>query len=162
MFWAVSIQSGGSNSLAPAVCRVNKITMTKKVSIVTIITALHNRAPSNVICFLSLSLSLSLSRVVTGNKYDYAIDMWSVGCTIYELYTGKILFPGKSNNEMLKLMMEMKGKMPNRVVRKGMFREKHFDESFGFLYTEIDKVTEKASLFMTFQTSIPISTHPFS
>ena len=78
-------------------------------------------------------------------KYDYAIDLWSVGCTIFELYTGKILFPGKSNNEMLKLMMELKGKMPNRVARKGMFREKHFDETFGFLYAEIDKVTEKAS-----------------
>ena len=102
-------------------------------------------APSHVRCFI-------LSHcIVTGNKYDYAIDMWSVGCTIYELYTGKILFPGKSNNEMLKLMMEMKGKMPNRVVRKGMFREKHFDESFGFLYSEIDKVTEKVSLMMPFK-----------
>ena len=80
---------------------------------------------------------------VIGSKYDYSIDMWSVGCTIYELYTGKILFPGKSNNEMLKLMMEVKGKMPHRVAKRGILKDQHFDSSFNFLYTEVDKVTEK-------------------
>lgn len=36
------------------------------------------------------------------------MDMWSVGCVLYELFTGKILFPGRTNNEMLKLMMDTK------------------------------------------------------
>lgn len=84
--------------------------------------------------------------IIMGCKYDYAIDMWSVGTTIYELYTGKILFPGKSNNEMLKLMMELKGKMSHRMARKGMFRETHFDGSFNFLYREVDKVTQKEKI----------------
>lgn len=91
---------------------------------------------------LFFSLASSHSTVI-GSKYDYSIDMWSVGCTIYELYTGKILFPGKSNNEMLKLMMEVKGKMPHRVAKRGMLKDQHFDSSFNFLYTEVDKVTEK-------------------
>ncbi len=39
---------------------------------------------------------------------DYAMDMWSIGCVIYELITGRILFPGHSNNEMLKLHMDVK------------------------------------------------------
>ena len=52
---------------------------------------------------------------VIGKSYDYGIDMWSVGCTLYELYTGKILFPGKTNNHMLKLAMDLTGKMPNKV-----------------------------------------------
>lgn len=55
------------------------------------------------------------SFLVIGKSYDYGIDMWSVGCTLYELYTGKILFPGKTNNHMLKLAMDLKGKMPNKV-----------------------------------------------
>ncbi|KAG2458400.1 PRP4B kinase, partial [Polypterus senegalus] len=52
--------------------------------------------------------------IIIGKPYDYGIDMWSVGCTLYELYTGKILFAGKTNNHMLKLAMDLKGKMPNK------------------------------------------------
>uniref|UniRef100_A0A674C9P5 Serine/threonine-protein kinase PRP4 homolog n=1 Tax=Salmo trutta TaxID=8032 RepID=A0A674C9P5_SALTR len=52
--------------------------------------------------------------IIIGKPYDYGIDMWSVGCTLYELYTGKILFPGKTNNHMIKLAMDIKGKMPNK------------------------------------------------
>lgn len=62
---------------------------------------------------------------------------------MYELYTGKIMFPGKTNNDMLKLFMDFKGKIPNKLIRKGMFREQHFDVNCNFLYTEVDKVTEK-------------------
>lgn len=46
------------------------------------------------------------------------MDMWSVGCVLYELYTGKILFPGRSNNEMLKLMMDVKGPFPKKMLKK--------------------------------------------
>lgn len=99
---------------------------------------------------------------VLGNKYDYGIDMWSLACTIYELYTGKILFPGKSNNEMLKLMMELKGKIPHRVARKGMFKDSHFDSSFSFLYTEVDKVTEKVSLSLYTCCKHPVAENAYS
>lgn len=81
-----------------------------------------------------------------GMGYDHSIDLWSVGVTLCELYTGKILFPGKTNNEMLKLMMDLKGKMPNKVIRKGLFKDKHFDSSYNFLYHEVDKVTHRVSL----------------
>ncbi len=102
-------------------------------------------------------LNYLVLHTVLGNKYDYGIDMWSVACTVYELYTGKILFPGKSNNEMLKLMMEVKGKIPNRVTRKGMFKEKHFDSSFSFLYAEVDKVTEKVHAYITYDLHVQYS-----
>lgn len=85
--------------------------------------------------------------IILGIPYDYGIDTWSAGCTIYELYTGKILFSGKSNNQMLKFFMDVKGKIPNRIIRKGQFREQHFDQSCNFLYHEIDKLTERVSVF---------------
>ena len=82
---------------------------------------------------------------VIGMGYDHSIDLWSVGCTIYELYTGRILFAGQSNNDMLKHMMDLKGKMPNKMIRKGMFKDQHFDSAYNFMYHEVDKVTQRVS-----------------
>ena len=84
--------------------------------------------------------------VVIGRTYDTMIDLWSMACTVFEIYSGKILFAGKTNNEMLKLMFDVKGRMPNKVVKKAMFREKHFDESFNFMFVETDKITQKVFL----------------
>ncbi|EIW72735.1 hypothetical protein TREMEDRAFT_25323 [Tremella mesenterica DSM 1558] len=79
--------------------------------------------------------------IILGLSYDTAIDMWSVGCTLYELYTGKILFPGRSNNHMLLLMMEVKGKFNHRMIKKATFGEMHFDEGLNFISIEKDKIT---------------------
>jgi len=84
--------------------------------------------------------------VVIGRTYDTMIDLWSMACTVFEIYSGKILFAGKTNNEMLKLMFDAKGRMPNKVVKKAMFREKHFDENFNFMFVETDKITQKVKL----------------
>jgi len=83
--------------------------------------------------------------VILGLSYDYAMDMWSIGCVIYELFTGKIAFPGKSNNEMLKLMMDLKGAFPKKMLRRGVFVEKHFDNdaNMTFYLMEEDPVTKK-------------------
>uniref|UniRef100_A0A3P9CT32 Serine/threonine-protein kinase PRP4 homolog n=1 Tax=Maylandia zebra TaxID=106582 RepID=A0A3P9CT32_9CICH len=101
--------------------------------------------PDNILQILqgSRNYLLIISSSVIGKPYDYGIDMWSVGCTLYELYTGKILLPGSSNNHMLKLAMDLKGKMPNKMIRKGLFKDQHFDQNLNFLYIEVDKVTER-------------------
>ncbi|KAJ3059069.1 U4/U6 small nuclear ribonucleoprotein prp4 [Quaeritorhiza haematococci] len=81
--------------------------------------------------------------IILGLPYDTSLDMWSVGATLYELYTGRILFPGRSNNQMLKLIMDLKGKFSNKILRKGQFTGQHFDESLNFLQVEADKVSGK-------------------
>jgi serine/threonine-protein kinase PRP4 len=53
--------------------------------------------------------------IILGLPYDRMIDIWSVAVSLYELFTGHVMVPGRSNNEMLKLMMELKGKFPNKV-----------------------------------------------
>ena len=44
-----------------------------------------------------------------------AIDMWSFGCILAELFTGYPLFPGENEMEQLALMMEMKG-VPDDII----------------------------------------------
>ncbi|KAJ2489494.1 U4/U6 small nuclear ribonucleoprotein prp4 [Coemansia sp. RSA 2050] len=71
--------------------------------------------------------------VILGIPHDCAIDMWSLGVTLFELYTGKILFPGKSNNHMLRLMMEARGHFANKMLRRGQLWSQHFEDNGGSL-----------------------------
>uniref|UniRef100_A0A7S1BHD3 Protein kinase domain-containing protein n=1 Tax=Corethron hystrix TaxID=216773 RepID=A0A7S1BHD3_9STRA len=36
--------------------------------------------------------------VVLGLEYDYGVDLWGVAVTLHELFTGRVTFPGVSNN----------------------------------------------------------------
>lgn len=78
--------------------------------------------------------------------YDYSVDCWSVGCTLFELYTGKIMFPGKSNNQMLKYFMDLRGKFSHRLIRMANTKDQHFDSDYNFLYQDLDRVTEKIKI----------------
>lgn len=69
-----------------------------------------NSRRSNILPFLALA--------VLGLPYDHALDVWSVGCCLYELYSGKMLFPGHTNNDMLRLHMELKGPFPKKMLKK--------------------------------------------
>ena len=75
--------------------------------------------------------------------YDFGIDVWSIGCTLFELYTGKILFVGRSNNQMLRAIMECRGKFSHKMLRKARFAAFHFDDLLNFRSVERDKLTGK-------------------
>jgi serine/threonine-protein kinase PRP4 len=83
--------------------------------------------------------------VILGLPYDHPMDMWSVGCVVYELFTGQILFPGRTNNEMLKLMMEVKGPFSKKMLKRAEFAFKHFesDPNMTFAVLEEDAVTKR-------------------
>lgn len=84
--------------------------------------------------------------VILGLPYDHPMDMWSIGCVIYELFTGQILFKGRSNNEMLKQMMDVKGPFPKKMIKKAEFAPKHFDlndANLAFSLEEQDLVTKQ-------------------
>lgn len=83
---------------------------------------------------------------VLGMPYDFGIDVWSIGCTLFELYTGKILFTGRSNNQMLRAIMECRGKFSHKILRKAQFAAYHFDDLLNFRSVEKDKLTGKVSL----------------
>lgn len=81
--------------------------------------------------------------IILGMPYDFAIDVWSIGCTLYELFTGKILFTGRTNNQMLRSIMDCRGKFTAKMLRRAQFAHIHFDEMANFRSVEQDKLTGK-------------------
>lgn len=79
--------------------------------------------------------------IILGIPYDAAIDVWSIGCTLFELYTGKILFTGRTNNQMLRSIMECRGRFSLKLLRRAEFAGLHFDEMGHFRSVEKDKLT---------------------
>lgn len=47
------------------------------------------------------SRSYRAPEVILGCKYDYKIDIWSLGCILAELYTGNVLFQNDSIQSLL-------------------------------------------------------------
>lgn len=92
--------------------------------------------------------------IILGLPYDRAIDLWSVSVCLFELFTGHVMFPGSSNNEMLRLMQEVKGKPPQKMLKQHVRSydtlqlEPHFSDSanYKFRSQEVDAVTGKPVL----------------
>lgn len=84
--------------------------------------------------------------VIIGIKYDTGIDMWSLGCIIGELITGKPLFPGETELEILWMMAEIMGSPPIDLVQQGKRRKQFFDGSFSLLPTVRQKKVSSRTL----------------
>lgn len=104
---------------------------------------------------------ISFIRVVLGLPYDGAIDVWSIGCTLFELYTGKILFPGRTNNQMLLCMMELKGRFNSKLIKKAQFGDVHFDDNGLFTSVDFDRVTGKVNKLSGLSGSYCVLTTPY-
>lgn len=81
--------------------------------------------------------------IVLGDQCSPAADTWALGCTLYELFTGKVLLPSKNNAHHLKMIMELKGKIPGKVIKKGALWKNHFTENLDFKYEDDDPYTKE-------------------
>ncbi|EXJ92846.1 CMGC/DYRK/YAK protein kinase [Capronia epimyces CBS 606.96] len=70
--------------------------------------------------------------VLLGLPYSSAIDMWSLGCIVVELFLGLPLFPGSSEYNQVSRIVEMLGMPPMWMLemgkQSGEFFEKTTDE----------------------------------
>ncbi|XP_051138035.1 dual specificity protein kinase YAK1 homolog isoform X2 [Andrographis paniculata] len=65
--------------------------------------------------------------VVLGYQYTTAIDMWSFGCIVAELFLGLPLFPGASEFDLLRRMIKiLGGQPPDHILRKAKNTSKFF------------------------------------
>lgn len=81
--------------------------------------------------------------IILGLDIGYGIDMWAIGCTIYELWTGKILFTGRTNNQMIKAFMDCLGWPTEKLLKKGLLQNvlEHFEAGppLKFISQEVDQ-----------------------
>ncbi|XP_010180091.1 PREDICTED: dual specificity tyrosine-phosphorylation-regulated kinase 4, partial [Mesitornis unicolor] len=69
--------------------------------------------------------------VILGHPYAMAVDMWSLGCIMAELYTGYPLFPGENEVDQLACIMEVLGLPPADFIQAAS-RKRTFFDSKGF------------------------------
>jgi serine/threonine protein kinase len=70
--------------------------------------------------------------VVLGLPYEEQIDMWSLGCIVTELITGKPLFPGIDENELLEFHVLLSGNPPQWMIDQGKKKSKFFNINNGY------------------------------
>ena len=91
--------------------------------------------------------------IILGLKYDKMIDLWSVANSLAELFTGNVLFPGRTNNDMLQKFMDAVGPFSNKMIKRHISAftkiglQSHFSSggggNFDFRRQDFDKVTGK-------------------
>lgn len=67
--------------------------------------------------------------MVLGLRYDYKIDIWSLGCILAELSSGYVLFQNDSLATMLARMEGILGPVPSYMLENGRYTHQYYTRS---------------------------------
>lgn len=65
-----------------------------------------------------------------GIGYTTAIDIWSVGCIVYECLVGIPIFAGENEKDQMASIMEVIGLPPRSLIAKATRRKVFFDDDY--------------------------------
>ncbi|XP_077565986.1 homeodomain-interacting protein kinase 1-like [Stigmatopora nigra] len=68
--------------------------------------------------------------ILLGATFNEAIDIWSLGCIAAELLMGKALFPSCDEFDMMRHILHVIGKPPNRLLNTGMYTKQYFQHFY--------------------------------
>ena len=81
-------------------------------TILNIIVVVINRAPE----------------VILGLSYTEAIDMWSLGCVLAELFLGWPLYPGASEYDQIRYIVQTQGIPSDKLLKKANKTRQFFEQ----------------------------------
>lgn len=92
--------------------------------------------------------------VVLGVRYGPPMDMWSFGCIVAELMTGRPLFPGDDEEELMQMYMEVFGVPPRSMLERCSRRKYFFTSDYKPIMTAKNRKRRKVA-----STSLRTLTH---
>ena len=79
-----------------------------------------------------------------GLPYDSAIDIWSFGCILVELVTGRPIFPAHDENNLLEYIVLTIGDLPEQMIYKGTKYKRFFDTKGNLIKSKRSKIPDNA------------------
>lgn len=77
--------------------------------------------------------------MLSSHEYSKAVDMWSAGCSLAEIISGRILFPGQHYIEQVNLIISVRG-TPDEGTKK------HISNEYALKYIESLPVKDKVPM----------------
>lgn len=76
--------------------------------------------------------------VIAKSKYDFKVDVWSLGCILIELFTKKPLFNVEGEMELYLKQIQLMGSPKSKIYKKCKF-EREFNETFSSKFKYLPK-----------------------
>ena len=79
--------------------------------------------------------------IILGIQWNELIDIWSIGCILFECMIGDVLFPADNDVDHLIMIRESIGMIPNEMISKITKNRNFFDDN-GYFIDEIESMIE--------------------
>lgn len=107
---------------------------------------------TDVIGTYAQSRAYRAPEVIIGTQYSQKVDVWSLGCILAEIYSGRVLFRNNSVSGLLARMVSIRGPFDPKMLAQGTQSQKYFTKQ-GFLY-ELDEMSGSLTILRPKRTSL--------